>query len=834
VSSKFMSDKRLGCGEPGLPERSRYLMNSGSRRARRGRRGGAVRALALVAACGGTWGAALGQVDDLSAPATTTPAAQPIDPAAQPDETITLSGFSGPVELKALLDFAVDELQINLWIDPNLAGQVTLNAPVTFPKSDLLFVLDTILEGYGYSILPAGIPNTYTVRPSSSVKASIGPGLSTTQIIETPNVKPSSLKVMLDAQFGGGAGTGDGGGGSVKVSYLDDAGFIVATGTPASVRSLQSLVNAVLEKRGEEQFFRIELTHINPTTAIEQATQLLGLASNTLTPNPNQPAPTGLSPALANLKDRLRVGTQGNALVFRGRPGELEEVQNLIEMIDQPSSLPFKRFFTGSETLAIAELASKQGLGDVVRLTGGLEQQQGAIQQQLQNLQRGLGQQPTSMGGSKLVVAEQRGWVYYFGTEAQQERLAQLVDEFKAKDELSVVDVYKLHHSDAEEVADIINGLLEGALPQAGSPLLAQGQRGPNQQPLPSQFTPPEGEGEGEENGFNPGQGVFVIADVANNQIIVRAPRKQQREFERLIGRLDLRRPQVYLEAQIVAINATEDYRLRFESQIVTGQFGFSSLFGAATAGDTLTDPLTVPGGLLGATAGLIKSEYVPLIIHALQQDADGRILASPKLLVNDNDETTIVNVDRFPTSTLSQTANSTLTSFSGEQAEAGTTFTVLPRISSGDYINLEYSIELSAFTGPPPFDGAPPPSQVTNIDDGSVTVPGGATIVVGGLSFENISDTIVKIPLLGDIPLIGHLFRDTQRSTQVTTIYVFITPRIMRDAAFRDITILTQGPQAEMQLAPDVPSLEPVMMRLQVTPTAGDSGTVRRREGGG
>ena len=838
MSSKFISDKRLGKNRLRTVRTGQSLGCA----ARRGGRG--VRALALIAACGGTWGTVLGQVVDPADPAAnpaaqtgTQPDTQTATPASpttettseatiQPEEMITLSGFSGPVELTALLNFAVDELDINLWIDPLLSGEVTLNAPVTFPKSDLLFVLDTILEGYGYAILPVGIPNTYSVGEAKSVKASIGPGLSTTQIIETPNVKPSSLKVMLDAQF---PATGDGG--VIKVSYLDDAGFIVATGTPATIRSLEALVVEVLKKRGEEQFFRIELTHINPSAAIEQATQLLGLTSGTIVGT--APVPAGVSTALGNLKDRLTVATQGNALVFRGRPGELEEVQNLIEMIDQPSNLPFKRFFTGSETLAIAELASKQGLGDVVRMTTETSGIQGVIRDQLRALQPG-GQLPTTMGGSKLVVSEMRGWVYYSGTEAQQERFSALVDEFKAEDELSVVEVYELDHSAAEDIAEIINGLLQGALPASGSPLLAQGQRGAGQLPMTSQFDPPTGEGEGEEGAFNPGPNVFVIADIENNQIIVKAPKKQQREFERLIGRLDLRRPQVYIEAQIVAINATEDFRLRFESQIISGQFGFTSLTGIATAGDALTDPLTIPGGLIGATAGVIKSEYVPIIIHALQQNADGRILASPKLLVNDNETTTIANFDRFPVSTLSQGANSTLTSFQGDSEEAGTTFTVTPRISSGDYINLEYSIELSSFTGPPPVEGAPPPSQVTSINGGSVTVPGGRTIVVGGLSFENTSDAVVKIPFFGDLPFIGALFRDTQKSTQVTTIYVFITPRIMRDDEFGDLRILTRGPQAEMELAPDVPALKPVMMRLQGIPVKGDSGTGRRREGEG
>ena len=785
----------------------------------------AVSAAALLAAGGLAWGqdamTGEGEAGQPEQPSAEQPTEQPGE---QPDEQITLSGFSGPVDLTALLEFAVDELEINLWVDPSLNGQtVTLNAPITFPKSELLYVLNTILEGNGFAITPSGVPNVYRVRPSGEVGVTFGEDLATTRIVQTPNIRPSALKPMLDSQFGVAAG----GAAVPKIAYLDDAGFMVVTGTPTTIRWVESLVSSVLEQRAEERFFRIELTYIGSTAAIEQATRLAGFRVG---PIAGQAQPAELSAGtLGNLKERLTVSTQGNALIFRGRPGELAEVEALIELIDVAIELESEKYFTGSQTLAIAELASKQGLGDVVRLSAGTQIEQLVRSRQAQQL--GL-ESRSSMGGAKLVVAEERGWVYYSGTAEQQARFARLVEEFRAEDELSVVEVYKVHHSDVEVVAEIIGALIEGALPAGQSPLLPQGQPGAQRTPSGNQFDPPEPEGEEEEGAFNPGPDVFVIADVDNNQLIVRAPKKQQREFERLIERLDLRRPQVYLEAQIVAVNATEDFRLRFESQLISGQFAFSSLFGLSTGGDSITDPVTVPGGLLGGTAAVIKSQYVPFIIQALQTNVDGRILASPRLLVNDNDTTTIVNVDRFPVSTLSQGANTTLTSFAGEQVEAGTTFTVRPRISSGDYINLEYDIELSSFTGPPPVEGAPPPSRKTSISGGSVTVPGGSTIVVGGLTFENTADTVVKIPFLGDIPLIGLLFRDTQKSTQRTTIYMFITPHILRDPTFRDIAVLTRGPQAEMEIPPDVPALEPVMMRLHTGPVRGDSGTVRRREG--
>jgi len=775
--------------------------------------------LALIA--GLALAAPLTAQDDGGAPA------QPDQPERAPgqqedpqEEMISLSGFSGPVQLTALLEFTVETLKVDIAVSENLGNQaVEIYAPVSFPKSELLTVVNTLLESKGFRLESAGLENRYIVSSVSNVTPSLEGPLAATEIIFTPNVTPSSLRSALEKQFNIGATTGSTP--AIRLSFLDDAGIIVVTATQTQMRACKSLINRILEESRQE-LIRIEVRHISATAAIDQAAQLVGLVQQQ-TNQPNVPQPGGGSPgnqgsvsgeSLNNLTDRLTVAPVGNALFFRGRRDEIDAVLDLIDIIDQPSDLVFRRYFTGSETRSIGRLAANQGLGDQIELQaetpfGFPQQNQFPGQQQNQNV---------PLGASKVIVAPERGWIYYYGTTEQQDRFASLVENFKAEDELPVAQVYRLEHSDAEQIAEVINGLIQGTQQQNQSPLLPQNQRGAAGQQIPPQnFTPP-GEGESEEGSFNPGLDVIVIADATNNQIIVRAPKRQQREFERLIKRLDLRRPQVFLDAKIVAVSGNEDFRLRFESQILAGQFGISTNFGVTEFGDNPINSLpSVPGGLQGLTSAVIKSEYVPFVMTALQSNTDSRILASPRLLVNDNEETTLVNATNFPFAEVSQGNATTQTAFTGERS-AGTTFTVEPRISAGDYINLTYALELSAFIGDPPAEGAPPPSQETSIENGSVTVPGGTTIIVGGLEFDNDSDTIVKIPILGDIPIIGHLFRDTQKSGETTRIYVFITPYIMRSANFGDLVLLSQGPFANAELDPDIPPLPPRLMRLSNT----------------
>ena len=97
------------------------------------------------------------------------------------------------------------------------------------------------------------------------------------------------------------------------------------------------------------------------------------------------------------------------------------------------------------------------------------------------------------------------------------------------------------------------------------------------------------------------------------------------------------------------------------------------------------------------------------------------------------------------------------------------------------------------------------------------MTIPTDSTIVVGGITVENAQETIAKIPLLGDIPLIGLLFSDTNTSSSNSILYIFITPRIMTDPNFADLKLLTEGPQAYLNEGEKVsrPKVEPLMMRF-------------------
>ena len=96
---------------------------------------------------------------------------------------------------------------------------------------------------------------------------------------------------------------------------------------------------------------------------------------------------------------------------------------------------------------------------------------------------------------------------------------------------------------------------------------------------------------------------------------------------------------------------------------------------------------------------------------------------------------------------------------------------------------------------------------------EGTATVPADATIVIGGITVEDIRNTVLKVPLLGDIPLVGELFKKTNKINNKSKLYVFLTPRIMTDPNFNDLKLFSKGPQSEMGIDDDMPELEPAII---------------------
>jgi type II secretory pathway component GspD/PulD (secretin) len=670
---------------------------------------------------------------------------------------------------------------------------------------------------------------------------------------------------------GGGGAPGQPAAGGGKLQAFDELGVIIATDSPRKLSQIEELITRIIAEYNKATFIRIELQHIAASNARDRVLQLLGQSpqghgdANIPGRPVNMPAQQpgvggGAAGSLENMSDRLSIDPQGNALIFRGLEAEIAQVRSLLNVIDVPNSLKPKSFFAGANAASIAMFAHAKGYGEVTTIGQGggtgnelmNAQQLGGQQNQLNlNRQMGAGGQDATIGGPMMVVDEANGNIIYYGTPTQHEQLAQLIEQLDIQSEKIVIQEYKLKNSKAEDVADVVMGLLNNQSVIGDSPLMPDGGMGgfgnngfgsgggfgdsfgrnrnrssrrfnqPRQgvqQPTPGSPTGQGSTGDGLELDAT---NAFVIADVKNNQILVKAPQARQADFRKLIEKIDLRRPQVYLEVRIVAVTWSDTLRLAFETQLINAQGEGGLLqtnFGLTSAGTTITDPRKVSTGLQGMTAAILKSDQLPIVVNALQTKADTRILSSPALLVDDNEEAEIMSVEQQPFSTTQVTTGAPNTTSFGGYESAGTKLNITPSISEDGYLRLEYETELSSFTGQG-ANGSPPPKLQNNVKAASITVPSDSTVIVGGLNVDTKRTTRVQVPLLGDIPLIGQLFQDFNRTGQTTTLYVFITPRIMREPNFGDLHLLTEGPQKRSEIGNPIPTLKPSTIEINGTP---------------
>ena len=379
----------------------------------------------------------------------------------------------------------------------------------------------------------------------------------------------------------------------------------------------------------------------------------------------------------------------------------------------------------------------------------------------------------------------------------------------------SPVRFYKLQNADAAQVLATIRAI-EGAAGLEGIDLPTPG----NDPGSPDVSLTPGPSLVGDETSgpytslFATVQGreATVTADENLNSIIVVADPAVQRVYEALIEQLDRRRPQVMIEATIVTLDTTNGYTLGVEISggDTTGDFqSFAfSAFGLSEISDEGRLDL-IPG--VGFNGAVLSADVADIVLQAIKTDGRTNVVSAPKILVNDNATGTISSVAEAPVASINQGQNSDTTTFSGF-VEAGTTISVTPQIAEGDHLRLEFEVSLESFAGEG-SDTLPPPRS-SNTVSSEVTIPDGATIVVGGINRKDLSESVSRIPLVGELPLLEYLFSSRSLNESESTLFVFLRPVILRDDRFADLRFYSESDVAEAGLPPEYPSSEPMLVR--------------------
>ena len=296
----------------------------------------------------------------------------------------------------------------------------------------------------------------------------------------------------------------------------------------------------------------------------------------------------------------------------------------------------------------------------------------------------------------------------------------------------------------------------------------------------------------------------IIQADAATNSIVITAPDAIYNDLRAVIEKLDSRRAQVFIEALIVEVTASKAAEFGVQWQDLSGTGATTTsparLFGGTNFGGTGQNILGIAKNPLsagtGLNVGIIKGVVnIPglngqvlnlgLLVRALENDNNANILSTPTLLTTDNEEARILVGQNVPFITGQYAlsgASTTPTPFQTiVRQDVGIQLRIKPQISAGGTVRLQIYQEVSTVV-----DNTNPAGPITNKRsvDSMVLLDDGQIAVIGGLIQDNVNDVVSKVPVLGDLPLLGGLFQYKTRSRTKTNLMVFLRPTVLRDGA--------------------------------------------------
>ena len=289
----------------------------------------------------------------------------------------------------------------------------------------------------------------------------------------------------------------------------------------------------------------------------------------------------------------------------------------------------------------------------------------------------------------------------------------------------------------------------------------------------------------------NSAGGGIIQADAATNALIITAPSNVYNNIRAVIDMLDVRRAQVFVEALIAEVKVDKAAELGVQWQAAGNNGDGVSIGGGTNFGGAGTNIIgigtsiaagTPPTIGTGLNIGLVRNNNLGVLARAMQTDANANILSTPNLMMLDNEEAKIVIGQNVPfiTGTQNGTAANPNPFQTVERKDVGLTLKIKPQISEGGTVKMLIYQEVSSVQ-----DLTNPAGVITDKRslDTTVLVDNGQILVLGGLIQDQVSKGEFKVPLLGDIPLLGWLFRYETRKSNKTNLMIFIRPTILRTA---------------------------------------------------
>ncbi len=642
------------------------------------------------------------------------------------------------VEIGVLVKFISEITGKNFILDEKVRGKVTVISPTKISIEEAYRVFQSILEVKGFTTLPAGpVTKIVPVREARESGAPLATDTSAgdqfiTQLVPLSFTDASTLAPVLQPMV-----SKDG-----LVSAYDPANTIVLIDTASNVERLLSVISELdieVPERG------IEIIHLDNSYAQNVATTLQQvLEAQTERTRKGAPAaarPAGQPPAAAGpattAQFKIIADERTNSVVVLASPTQMRTIRKLVKDLDQKLDGVSKINVYPLEYANAVEMV--QVLSELI---GG-----------------GRGGTPGTTVGS-------------VGTSPRRTTRQQQLGSYARS-----------------------SGML-GASGGPGSRPLGQalggGSNAPGgQQGGTAQSSAVSASGSGGEFVAE----VRVTADPYTNSLLISAAPQDYDVLRRVIAEIDIPRRQVYVEAIILEISLDKSRQLGFEYQggsalgnegIGLGRLNLKDLNGALTAPQSLSG--LVMAAASNQTITLPDGTKVPAqvaLFNALQSDTDVNILSAPNILTSDNQEAEILVGQNIPfiASRATDTTNLANTFATVERQDVGITLRLTPQISQGGVVRLDLYEEVSAVVPNPPVDpNIAGPTTTVRSASTTIVARSGHTVALGGLISDNVSNSQSKIPFIGDIPVLGNLFKSTDDRRNKTNLLVFLTPHIVHD----------------------------------------------------
>ncbi|BAN47754.1 type II secretion system secretin GspD [Metapseudomonas resinovorans] len=440
----------------------------------------------------------------------------------------------------------------------------------------------------------------------------------------------------------------------------------------------------------------------------------------------------------------LAAVTSSNALIISDRAANIARIEDLMRQLDQKGDRDY--------TVLNLRYAWVMDAAEVLNAS----------------LNRG---QSKGTSGTQVIADSRTNRLIILGPPSARAKLAALAQSLDTPTSRSAnTRVIRLRHNDAKTLAETLGELSEG---------------------LKSE----EGGGEGAPSGSGKPQNILIRADESLNALVLLAEPDVVTALEDIVRQLDVPRAQVMVEAAIVEISGdiTDALGVQWavDARGSTGGLGGVNFGNTGLSLGTVLNAIRddeIPDNLPdGAIIG-IGSEDFGVLITALSANSKSNLLSTPSLLTLDNQKAEILvgqNVP-FQTGTFTTDASGANNPFTTiERQDIGVTLKVTPHITEGATLRLEVEQEISSIA-PSATLTAQAVDLITNKRSikSTILAEDGQVIVMGGLIQEDVTQTDSKVPLLGDLPIIGRLFRSTRDSHVKRNLMVFLRPSVVRDAA--------------------------------------------------